>query len=180
MNNKNSSVENSKRIYQILAGNDFGMFKMDGEKGELNFDNWNVEFGREIGTKMSSNNSIELAKTQIELVICGIDLEYPKRKTVKLLKIFVENETISKYLNENIPTFGVPIYRKFVEENTTPGTILFTVKIAEKANKKNKWKYSIDEIGAKWNEVAKNRWKWDNYFVNFRQFQWTHQVGELF
>ena len=148
MNNKNSSAENSKMIYSILAGNDFGMFKMDGEKGELNFGQWNDEFGIEIGEKLGGNNSIEL-------VICGIDLEYSERKTVKLLKIFVENETMSKYSNENIPTFGVPIYRKFVEENTPPGTILFKVKIAEKENKNNKWKYSIDEIDKEWNEVAK-------------------------
>lgn len=85
----------------------------------------------------------------LQLVILAQDSGVPSRIAIKMIPIGLDLTSWSG----TIPQFPVPIYHKFVPENTAPGSELFACHAVDQMGNQE-WKYSL-EIGTGQNEVVK-------------------------
>ena len=107
---RDGTEENSRLSFHLLAGDNFGMLSLDEANGDLRFDHW------EDGFTWNEEDGEQL------LVVAARDSGIPQRSTIKLLHLRWPEGG-----NATVPMFAAPIYRKFVEEETRPGTVLFRV-----------------------------------------------------
>lgn len=154
-----ATEENSRLRYHILAGDDYGMLSLNESNGDLRFDHWEDELWDKDGEQF--------------LVIVAKDSGTPQRSAIKQLHIqWPEDDNTS-----SVPMFDVPIYRKFVEEEIRPGTILVRVSSAPLTGQCSNRTYSL-EMDATLNEV-KNENIYLFYFILLKTFSIDPKNGEI-
>ncbi|KAI3420926.1 cellobiose dehydrogenase [Globodera pallida] len=109
-----ASEENSRLSYHLLAGNNFDLFKLDMASGELRFVRWDDAFAlAQIG---------ELSPAD-ELLISARDNGTPCQSAEWSVDVRMDWDGWSG----TKPQFGLPIYRKFVPENSALDDKMFSV-----------------------------------------------------
>uniref|UniRef100_A0A183BWM0 Cadherin domain protein n=1 Tax=Globodera pallida TaxID=36090 RepID=A0A183BWM0_GLOPA len=109
-----ASEENSRLSYHLLAGNNFDLFKLDMASGELRFVRWDDAFAMaQIG---------ELSPAD-ELLISARDNGTPCQSAEWSVDVRMDWDG----WNGTKPQFGLPIYRKFVPENSALDDKMFSV-----------------------------------------------------
>lgn len=129
--------ENSRLVYKLLAGNSFSLIRLS-VNGTLIFDHWDDAFLLQQDIKEYLNTSI----VSFPLIISVEDNGVPKRFN------WIEVSLIVDLLiwSGTAPLFPIPVYRKFVMENSPLRKTLFEVKAVNRlTNVLNlNWRYCLD------------------------------------
>ncbi|KAL3100122.1 hypothetical protein niasHS_000733 [Heterodera schachtii] len=107
-----ATEENSRLSYHLLAGDNFKQFSIDSASGELRICHWDDALALSL---------IDNLPTQ--LVISARDNGTPPQSAEWVVELLLD---MNKWSGAK-PHFGVPIYRKFVPEDSPVGTKLFNV-----------------------------------------------------
>jgi hypothetical protein len=187
--------------YTILAGDDSNLLALDSKSGELRLERWDDELllgemaalkGRkdegENSPKESENEKVPKEKISKEeeailLLVAAHDCGHPRRVGLTKLRWTLEPTSRAALLG---PSFAMPLLRKFVEEDTRPGSVLFTVRAVgdgREPKQQHGWRYSIEAAAA--DTVVNDVNVLDGFSHCFsipilRPFPWTRPLGRWF
>uniref|UniRef100_A0A7E4W5I1 Cadherin domain-containing protein n=1 Tax=Panagrellus redivivus TaxID=6233 RepID=A0A7E4W5I1_PANRE len=123
--------DNSRIQYSVLSGDELNILRVDPHSGAIMYDHWD-----DLNLFEGNGNNV------FNITFLATDSGSPSRWTVHSaqLELYIENWSGSA------PMFAVPVYRKYVSESTTIGSVILKAQGHNKWDKKaSHWQYSISD-----------------------------------